>query len=93
MNTESIDCRHVDKPEQPGDFTIQTVTGIGQAGHRLVVWVPGAPHAIAIPLHQGTPEGPAWGWDGSTEKPTCQPSINVQGIWHGYMRAGRLQSV
>ena len=93
MNTESVEGRKVQKPEQPGDFTVETVTAIGGAGRRLRVWVPGAPHAIAIPLHEGAPEGEAWGWNGNTDKPSVTPSINVQGIWHGYMREGRLESV
>lgn len=34
-----------------------------------------------------------WQWDGNKEAPTLTPSINYVGVWHGYMRAGRLESV
>lgn len=36
---------------------------------------------------------PGWRWDGDEAAPTIEPSIHVVGEWHGYMRAGRLESV
>src|SRR5258708_7928418 len=30
-----------------------------------------------------------WDWDQSREQPTFSPSINCNGCWHGYIRAGR----
>lgn len=34
-----------------------------------------------------------WQWDGNREAPTLSPSINVIGRWHGYLRAGKLETV
>lgn len=40
----------------------------------------------------------AWQWDGNREAPTVSPSILVKGHggearWHGFMRAGNLETV
>ena len=35
--------------------------------------------------------GHSWEWDGNAHKPTLTPSVNA-GIWHGWVRAGRLVS-
>ena len=32
-----------------------------------------------------------WQWDGNREAPTLSPSINWVGVWHGWMRAGKLE--
>lgn len=41
-------------------------------------------------LHDGT----HWNWDGNREAPTITPSIlDVVTGWHGYLRAGQLESV
>ncbi len=31
-----------------------------------------------------------WQWDGNRETPTLTPSLNWVGVWHGWMRAGKL---
>ena len=42
---------------------------------------------------------PAWQWDGNREAPTLSPSILVHGgkgqsdRWHGFLRAGKLETV
>ena len=36
--------------------------------------------------------GHSWEWDGNTDKPTLTPSIKATGIWHGWVRAGRMVS-
>jgi uncharacterized protein DUF6527 len=36
--------------------------------------------------------GHSWQWDDNSEKPTLTPSINADGVWHGWVRAGRLLS-
>ncbi len=35
---------------------------------------------------------PVWQWDGSREAPTLSPSIHVIGRWHGFLRAGKLET-
>lgn len=47
---------------------------------------------VRIPIHLGeqTEDPNMWGWNGDKEKPTLTPSINVIGIWHGYLREGKL---
>lgn len=36
---------------------------------------------------------PSWEWDGNVDKPTLSPSIHRVGHWHGWLRAGRFESV
>ena len=95
MNTDSIQAKHVspDEVKQPGDFCFETVTQVGGAGRCLKIWLPGAPHAIRLPVKIGPRDETAWGWDGNPESPTLDPSINVLGIWHGHLTAGKLKSV
>jgi hypothetical protein len=39
---------------------------------------------------QGKNDGVAqWDWDHLRERPNFVPSINCNGCWHGYIRAGR----
>lgn len=35
---------------------------------------------------------PSWEWDGDEEKPTLKPSVHYVGRWHGWFRAGRMES-
>lgn len=37
--------------------------------------------------------GHSWAWDGNKEKPTLTPSLHAVGIWHGFLRGGRFESV
>jgi hypothetical protein len=40
------------------------------------------------------PQGhPSWEWDGNEDAPTLTPSIHTHGVWHGYAKAGVLESV
>jgi hypothetical protein len=45
----------------------------------------------AIDLN-GSPRQPCWHWDGNEDKPTLAPSVHHLGGWHGYVRAGRMES-
>lgn len=36
------------------------------------------------------PNGACWTWDGNRDAPTISPSINVVGVWHGWLKAGKL---
>lgn len=45
---------------------------------------------VNLPL--SGPKHPVWQWDGNRESPTLSPSINVIGRWHGWLRAGKLET-
>lgn len=46
---------------------------------------------VRLPISStGSDVPPVWAWDGNKEKPTLTPSINVIGVWHGWLRAGKL---
>lgn len=36
---------------------------------------------------------PSWRWDGNHDAPTLTPSLHLVGVWHGWMKEGRLESV
>lgn len=36
------------------------------------------------------PDGSLWQWDGNRKRPTLMPSLNVPGLWHGWLRDGQL---
>lgn len=42
--------------------------------------------------HGNPPRAHTWIWDGNEDKPTLQPSVWLKGRWHGYFRAGRMES-
>lgn len=42
--------------------------------------------------HGNPPKAHTWTWDGNEEKPTLSPSVWLKGRWHGYFRAGRMES-
>ena len=33
-----------------------------------------------------------WTWDGNEDAPTLTPSVHHVGAWHGWIRAGRMES-
>jgi len=89
MNTESIITRKVEsgKMERPGDFCFDDIDS------HIYIILPGSKHADALRIQRGNPGGErVWGWDGNAESPTLTPSIHAPGEWHGYLRAGRLES-
>lgn len=46
-----------------------------------------------LPLTTHLPHPAArWGYDGNADAPTLSPSIHSPGKWHGFMRAGTLES-
>ena len=49
-----------------------------------LVRLPISPAGSAVP--------PVWQWDGNKEAPTLSPSIDVIGVWHGWLRAGKLET-
>jgi hypothetical protein len=54
-------------------------------------WLPGL---VRLPISEtGSDVPPVWKWDGNKEMPTLTPSIDVTGIWHGYLTDGKLITV
>lgn len=35
---------------------------------------------------------PSWEYDGKEDRPTLTPSVHYIGRWHGWFRAGRMES-
>jgi hypothetical protein len=51
-------------------------------------WLPGL---VRIPISEtGRDITPVWKWDGNKEAPTLTPSIDVHGVWHGFLTNGKL---
>lgn len=46
--------------------------------------------AMHLPICTGTKVPSRWLWDGNRESPTITPSIDIKGIWHGWLTAGKL---
>jgi hypothetical protein len=89
MNKDSIDCRWVisGQIEKPGDFKYS------EGCDCIYIWMPGMSGPDAIEIQHGNQGGlRVWGWDGNIEKPTLTPSLHVPGVWHGYLKKGRLES-
>lgn len=68
-------------------------------GLTIFIVLPGR-HLAGLPLRSDSDyarrdgTGPIWSWDGNREAPTITPSIlNLSTGWHGFMRAGKLESV
>ena len=92
MNGEIINCRRVQfgtnssngEIERVGDFCFDDLWA------HIYVWLPGMVGPDAIRIQRGAEGGPhVWGWNGSEDRPTLSPSINVVGRWHGYMKDGQ----
>jgi hypothetical protein len=89
MNTESIQTQRVNSGDMvaAGDFSFD------EDFTHLYIILPGEKHPEAIPILRGGASGSrVWAWDGNEEKPTINPSIHLVGCWHGYLRAGKLES-
>lgn len=81
--------------KDPGDFFLS-----GQDGdpiRRMGFLCPCGCGLLAGILLGSTQENGCWKWNGSKEKPTTQPSINImdkpnQSHWHGYLTNGEFVS-
>jgi hypothetical protein len=107
MNNDSVNLRRVKVPRtaddpklEPGDFawdfdSEQTGGDRTRETHHIYLCLPGDRGGFsAIEVKRGQPGGDrVWGWDGNEDKPTLTPSILAPDQWHGYLRAGRLESV
>lgn len=98
MNRDSCDMRRVtsqkndDGELEPGDFYFEA----DDTGQRWFCFCypngVGARIPIRPLLNAGTNNGHSWQWDGNEDTPTLTPSINAEGMWHGYVTAGRMVS-
>lgn len=88
---------------QPGDFWWGT-EAVDLAGKRYeyrTMWAKWPDGCMAcLPIEPVAPEvkaspyaRPTWKFDGNLERPTLTPSVHHIGHWHGWVRAGRMQSV
>jgi len=66
------------------------------ANNYTAIWIH-TPHTdtmmglVRLPISKtGNDVPPVWKWDGNKNAPTLTPSINVIGVWHGWLREGRL---
>jgi hypothetical protein len=48
---------------------------------------------VHLPISRDPQATRGWFWNGDREAPTLEPSINVIGKWHGFLRAGKLETV
>ena len=93
-----VPSREVMPEQQPGDFCwdfdAEYLGGKREdEQHFLYLCLPGETRWSPIQVRKGTPGGErVWGWDGNEDQPTVTPSIHWVGHWHGYLRAGRLES-
>lgn len=88
MNTETVKARRVESVadvKQPGDFYFT------EDRRRLYLFLPG--DTIAGVVRIGGPVHPCWEWDGNLDAPTLTPSLDLRGVWHGWLQAGVFKSV
>ena len=96
MNTESCAMvRHADDDAvhagPPGSFCIETDSN----GQRMMIfkYPDGDVGGIFLrPMLPSNPPHPSWEWDGNGDAPTLTPSVHRPGRWHGWFRAGRMES-
>lgn len=103
---DSCDCRRqpAEAVRSPGDFHIaEQPDGTGAFYIHFVL--PEGTHQN-LPIATGPQRPGPWQWDGNRERPTLAPSIKAERcdhhdargnrvmaeIWHGYLKAGRLES-
>lgn len=86
----------------PGDFWFgDEVATVGETEYRYrVMWAKYPDGCMAcLPLdmpdevkNAGSRRA-SWKFDGNLERPTLTPSVHHIGHWHGWVRAGRMESV
>ena len=69
---------------EPGDFYIPPELDL------MFLWLPG--DTLSTKIRLGGEQHPCWSWDGNMESPTLRPSLNLEGIWHGFLNHGVFQS-
>ena len=100
-NRDSCDMRPVANFDavfdgEPGNFCITEATlPSGEIERRMFFRLPADTGGGAIlirPAPSHLKDEPSWEWDGNREKPTLTPSVWCKGRWHGWFRAGRMES-
>ena len=78
--------------KEVGDWYIRDM-GDGREKH-MIVKLPGQASICSLLLGDGTPASvhPSWKWNGRDDKPSLLPSVNVVGLWHGWIKDGELVS-
>lgn len=97
MNTGSCDMKRRDPPAEVwelevGEFCFE-VDDKGQRWFNCTL--PGETHCripVRPVLTPGINGGHSWEWDGNEDKPTLHPSVHCVGSWHGWIKAGRMES-
>jgi hypothetical protein len=87
MNTETIKARRVasvSEVEKPGDYYFS------DDRRHLYLLLPG--DTIAGRVRIGGSQHPCWEWDGNLDSPTLTPSLDLPGVWHGWLQAGIFRS-
>lgn len=96
----SFDARHVQDlsgdpfSAQAGDYSFF----VNDKGERcgMLIALPGRDGKVSVgacPFPNAPDNHPGWSWDGNVDKPTLSPSIHRLGSWHGFLKAGRFESV
>ena len=80
--------RFPQRPTSLGEFYWDLQDGKRQ----LVVMLPSPGNGLLCnwPVTHPNGGGHQWTWDGDEDAPTLHPSLHAAGIWHGWVRAGRL---
>ena len=60
-------------------------------GRVLMHWCPGCRRPHAINVTKPNPWNAVWSFDGNVEAPTFDPSINIVGQCHYFIRGGQIQ--
>jgi hypothetical protein len=99
MNTESCVMIRTDDDESiwdgtagPGSFFIDADPTNGQ--RRMWFVTPDGQSGVINlrPVAPGNEAHPSWEWDGDENRPTLTPSVHAPGRWHGFFKAGRMES-
>jgi hypothetical protein len=103
MNTGFYDCRR--KPDncdpselrEIGDFNWRFIPVVedGRVQGMQIVMPTGEQTWLPVVRGPAPADRAVWGWDGDLDRPTLEPSILDSAQvpkWHGYLRAGRLES-
>lgn len=60
-------------------------------GRTLLHWCPGCESLHVINVEKPNHCNAVWTWDGNIEAPTFNPSINIVGHCHYFIRGGRIE--